>query len=80
MKKIAAVLIVAIFAIPVFAEDGKAIFDAKCSKCHAKNIAEKVAKANTEKKDLAEFLKGHKPGKVEANEIAPLVEYLKTVK
>ena len=34
MKKLALILIVALFALPLLAEDGPALYKAKCAGCH----------------------------------------------
>ena len=92
MKKTALLLVVALLMVPVatFAEDGAAIFKAKCAMCHgadgAKNAKANLSGAEVQGKsdaDLVKFLTtdAKHSGKVGGEENAKaIVTFLRTLK
>jgi cytochrome c553 len=85
MKKTTVVILFAILLAPasMFAEDAKAVFDAKCKMCHGANLEKKpidVAKAEA---DLVKFMLSdakHKSKVTDEAQAKALLAYIKTLK
>jgi len=90
MKKTATILVLALvaaIALPAMAEDGAALFKAKCQACHGpdgtKNVKANLSGADIQAKtdaDLITFITGHKVKNLTPEQVKALVAHIRTLK